>query len=182
MRPVRHPWTGTVAVRGPIEPRWRALVLLVPFGGLVCSWRGPDAPGRATSRHTRGIDAAMRTEVVSAAVVPVDLSVEALYRRHVPFGTRLAAALIGDVHAAEDVAHEAFLRVASRRRTLARPELGRPGGECGASWNRTSGLTLIRAHRCRGIGPGQRASAAVADDPVPRPSRDEPMMGASGLD
>jgi hypothetical protein len=31
----------------------------------------------------------------------------------------------------------------------------RPGGECGASWNRTSDLTLIRTARCDGVCRGQ---------------------------
>lgn len=48
--------------------------------------------------------------------------VEELYRRHVPDARRYALAISGDPAEADDVVHEAFLRVAARAGTLRRPE------------------------------------------------------------
>jgi hypothetical protein len=47
----------------------------------------------------------------------------------------------------------------------------RPGGECGASWNRTSDLTLISADCCRGVCPGERLDIVLLLALVPCPSR-----------
>ena len=57
-------------------------------------------------------------------------------------------------------------------------QMFRPDAECGASWNRTSDLTLIRADRCRDIRPGHRLGSKAPLLPVPRRSRDRTHPGA----
>lgn len=66
--------------------------------------------------------------VLDAAVVPGlpltadDGDTGALYRTHIPAAVRLAYLLTGDAAAAHDVAHDAFLKVAGRLRTMRDPE------------------------------------------------------------
>ena len=58
------------------------------------------------------------------------------------------------------------------------PGRSRPGGECGASWNRTSDLTLVRADHGRRVCPGYRFGSEAAHQLVPRRSRDRTHAGA----
>ena len=57
-------------------------------------------------------------------------SLEDLYVRHAPEAIRLAYLLTSDPHAAQDIAQEAFIRVAGRFRHLRSPERSTP--TCGA--------------------------------------------------
>jgi RNA polymerase sigma-70 factor (sigma-E family) len=57
----------------------------------------------------------------SAAEPQAAASLDALYRAHVGAARRLAVLLTGDAALAEDVAHDAFLRVAAKRDTLRDP-------------------------------------------------------------
>jgi hypothetical protein len=76
-----------------------------------------------------------------------------------------SAASGGDLWSlAVNVEHPAKRRIPGQR-------LFRPGGECGASWNRTSDLTLVRAGGDRGVCPGQGVNCGAPLLPVPRPSR-----------
>ena len=56
----------------------------------------------------------------------------------------------------------------------------RSGWGCGASWNRTSDLTLIRACACRGVRPDQHLNAEVSSLPVPRRSRESRSVALFG--
>jgi RNA polymerase sigma-70 factor (sigma-E family) len=47
---------------------------------------------------------------------------EELYQQHVPHAEALARALTGDPHLAQDLAHEAFIRVAGRSAHLRHPD------------------------------------------------------------
>ncbi|HRW37370.1 MAG: sigma-70 family RNA polymerase sigma factor [Acidimicrobiales bacterium] len=76
---------------------------------------------------------------------------EALYRSAYPSSVRLALLLVGDPRAAEDLAQDAFVRIAPRLAGLDRPE----------AYLRTVVVNLCRDH-------GRRA-ATVRAQPAPRP-------------
>jgi DNA-directed RNA polymerase specialized sigma24 family protein len=65
--------------------------------------------------------------------------IERLYRTHVPAAGRLAYLLTGDVDVAEDIAHEAFVRVAGRAAGLRSPDAF-------ASYLGTTVVNLCRSH------------------------------------
>lgn len=78
--------------------------------------------------HLRGVRVAsggVEREAVAAGsepeARPIRPSVGELYERHIGPATALARLLMGDPHAAEDVAHDAFIRAAGRLGALRDP-------------------------------------------------------------
>lgn len=82
----------------PIRRRWRLLSIMVEVA------RAAGAPG----------------EAVAAAVGRPGLA--ELYARHAPHARRLAYLLTGDQASAEDVVHDAFVKVSGRLLTLRSPD------------------------------------------------------------
>lgn len=67
--------------------------------------------------HLSGVETAERVLDETAAS-----RLATLYERHVPRAVALARLLTDDDHLAEDVAHDAFIRVAGRFADLRRPD------------------------------------------------------------
>lgn len=83
--------------------------------------------------------------------------IEELYRRHVPEAVRLATLLTGDAAAAQDVAHDAFMAVATRSRSIRDPE------KFGAYLRTTVVRQVLMRHRSstRELARAERAARGV---------------------
>ena len=64
-------------------------------------------------------------EIWAPATYEVSAGLEDLYRRHAPEARRLAYLLTGDHAAADDIAHDAFVKVAGRLVGLRSPDASR---------------------------------------------------------
>jgi len=89
---------------------------------------------------------------------------EELYARHLPEAQRLAYLLVGNVHLAEDIAQEAFVRLAGRFRHLRNPDA------FGAYLRRTV-VNLCRGHFRRARV--ERSYLQTVGEPETEPGADE---------
>lgn len=88
----------------------------------------------------------IRTRTIEEATTPAESGrLESLYAAHAPEAARLAYLLTGDKALAEDLVHEAFVRMFGRFRDLRHPEAFR-------AYLRKTVVNLVRSHfRRRGV-------------------------------
>lgn len=96
-----------------------------------------------------------------------DDEIAVLYRRHVPAAVALCRVLVHDEHLARDLAHDAFVRVAGRLRTLRDPDAFN-------AYLRRAVINAVASH-ARHVAAEQRAIARL--DPT-EPVAAGPMDGS----
>ena len=111
-----------------------------------------------------------RDEGVAGRVEPRPGSLEDLYVRHVPDATRLAFLLTHDGPTAEDVAQEAFIRVAARLRHLRSPDAF-------AAYLRRTVTNLCISHQRR-----QKTARAYVETEAARSAGREPATGLPDIE
>ena len=111
-----------------------------------------------------------RGKGVAGRVDPRPGSLEDLYVRHVPDATRLAFLLTHDGPTAEDVAQEAFIRVAARLRHLRSPDAF-------AAYLRRTVTNLCISHHRR-----QKTARAYVDTEAARSAGRQPETGLPDIE
>jgi RNA polymerase sigma-70 factor (sigma-E family) len=119
----------------------------------------------------------IRTEARTGVATAEGGRLGELYAAHAPDAARLAYLLTGDRHLAEDLVHEAFVRLFGRFRDIRQPEAFR-------SYLRTTVVNLARSHfRRRRVERAylEREAVAVEEPPDDAGSRDEMWQALQGL-